>query len=320
MATVASILGDIATLSTSEKEKLRTQLVSVFAKHLGTLDEFVTEERFSAGIVCPYCGERHISRNGHRKDGTQRYVCMDCGRTFVATTNTITAGTRKDLSTWEKYIDCLMNGFSLRKSADICKMHRNTAFTWRHKILEALQIMAKAVTFDGIIEADETFFTKSYKGNHNKGSFIMPRISHKRGNSTHTKGLSREKVCVPCAVNRNGLSIATASNLFQSQLLCIITSLFSFVFVFFSFFHFGYQLFLIRRIVCCFNSIIHSAISKQPTIEAVYPCCCICFPSFFNTFTEVAHSSNPPFQILCLKIILFFQSFHLFSGIILYMI
>ena len=213
MATVASILGDIATLPTSDKEKLRAQLVSVFTKHSGTLDKFVFDERFSAGIVCPYCGKRHISRNGHRKDGAQRYICMDCGRTFVATTNTITAGTKKDLRTWEKYIDCLMNGFSLRKSADICKMHRNTAFAWRHKILEALQIMAKAVTLDGIIEADETFFTKSYKGNHKKGSFNIPRISHKRGNSTHTKGLSREKICVPCAVNRNGLSIATASNL-----------------------------------------------------------------------------------------------------------
>ena len=30
----------------------------------------------------------------------------------------------------------------------------------------------------------------------------------KRGNQTHVRGLSHEKVCVPCAVNRNGLSIA----------------------------------------------------------------------------------------------------------------
>ena len=36
--------------------------------------------------------------------------------------------------------------------------HRNTAFLWRHKILDALQNMADDVTLDGIIEADETFF------------------------------------------------------------------------------------------------------------------------------------------------------------------
>ncbi len=40
----------------------------------------------------------------------------------------------------------------------------------------------------------------------------MPRRPHKRGSSTHLRGLSHEKVCVPCAVNRNGLSIAKATN------------------------------------------------------------------------------------------------------------
>ena len=35
----------------------------------------------------------------------------------------------------------------------------------------------------------------------------------KRGNQTHVRGLSHEKVCVPCAVNRNGLSIAKITNL-----------------------------------------------------------------------------------------------------------
>ena len=41
----------------------------------------------------------------------------------------------------------------------------------------------------------------------------MPRNSHKRGKSVHVRGLSHEKVCVPCAVNRNGLSIAKITNL-----------------------------------------------------------------------------------------------------------
>ncbi len=43
--------------------------------------------------------------------------------------------------------------------------------------------------------------------------FVMPRKSRKRGKSVHKRGLSHEKVCVPCAVNRKGLSIAKATNL-----------------------------------------------------------------------------------------------------------
>jgi transposase-like protein len=107
----------------------------------------------------------------------------------------------------------MMNGLSIRKTAAICGIHRNTAFIWRQKILDALQNMANDVNLEGIIEADETFFAISYKGNHkNSPNFTMPRKSHKRGHSTHTRGLSREKVCVPCAVNRCGMSISKITN------------------------------------------------------------------------------------------------------------
>ena len=48
-------------------------------------------------------------------------------------TNSIFSGTRKDLSVWEQYIDYMMNGLSIRKTAVACGIHRNTAFLWRHK-------------------------------------------------------------------------------------------------------------------------------------------------------------------------------------------
>lgn len=102
----------------------------------------------------------------------------------------------------------------IRKTAEICEIHRNTAFNWRHKILDALQDIEDNVVLDGIVEADETFFAISYKGNHsNGGSFTMPRKPHKRGKEIHTRGLSKEQVCVACAVNRNGKSIGKVSNL-----------------------------------------------------------------------------------------------------------
>ena len=108
----------------------------------------------------------------------------------------------------------MMNGFTVRKSAEICGISKDTAFIWRHKILDALQNMAASVNLDGIIEANETFFAISFKGDHKKSTtFTMPRKAHKRGKQTHLRGLSHEKVCVPCAVNRNGLSIAKITNL-----------------------------------------------------------------------------------------------------------
>ena len=87
------------------------------------------------------------------KDGTQKYICKDCGKSFVITTNSLVSGTRKDLNVWIKYVDCMLNGFSVRKVAEECGIHRNTAFAWRHKILDALQNMANDVILDGIVEA-----------------------------------------------------------------------------------------------------------------------------------------------------------------------
>jgi len=152
-------------------------------------------------------------RNGHRKDGKQRYLCKVCDKSFVSNTNSITSGTKKGLYVWMKYIECMINGLPLRESAFICKIHRNTAFMWRHKVLVALQKITEDINLSGIVEADETFFPVSYKGNHKKSSFKLPRIVHKRGKSIHTRGLSYEQVCVPCALDRNGNSISKISNL-----------------------------------------------------------------------------------------------------------
>ena len=54
----------------------------------------------------------------------QRYVCKDCGKSFVIATNSIVSGTRKDLSVWEQYIDCMMNGLSIRKTCCCLWIHR----------------------------------------------------------------------------------------------------------------------------------------------------------------------------------------------------
>lgn len=151
MATIKNALDIIGKLTTKDRERLRTMLLSTVSVKSADMESFLTDERFSNGKVCPLCGCTHIVRNGHRKDGTQKYMCRDCGKSFVITTNSIVSGTHKDLYTWQKYIDCMMNGFSVRKTASICGIHKDTAFIWRHKVLDALQNMAESVNLDGII-------------------------------------------------------------------------------------------------------------------------------------------------------------------------
>ena len=214
MPSVASVLADFGTLSPRDQAMVISRLLAAPIAGTGSIKTFVTDIRFSDGRFCPVCGSMHVVRNGKRKDGTQKYRCADCGKYFISTTNSITVGTHKSLRIWEKFIDCMMDCRTLRDTARICGIHYNTAFRWRHKVLDALQQMAAGVELEGIVEADETFFDVSYKGNHTRSrTFIMPRAPHKHGKSSNKRGLSYDKVCVPCAVNRTGLSIAKVANL-----------------------------------------------------------------------------------------------------------
>lgn len=174
-----------------------------------TKQTFLIENRM-ADNSCIHCQSTHIVKNGHRFDGTQRFLCRDCKKSFIPSSNSIVSGTRKKLEVWARYISCMMDKKTLEKSADECNISKNTAFIWRHKILGALKELTDKTFLTGIVEADETFFNVSYKGNHVKSNhFVMPRTPHKRGNDIHTKGLSLEKVCVPCAVNESGIAYGT---------------------------------------------------------------------------------------------------------------
>lgn len=114
---------------------------------------------------CPHCKTEKIVKNG-KKNGNQRYLCRECKRTFAPTNNTILFNSKKDIEVWQKYIQCMIEKNSLHKTAKICNISVATAFTWRHKILDALQNMMNEVELDGIVEADETFLSLSFKGNH----------------------------------------------------------------------------------------------------------------------------------------------------------
>lgn len=105
----------------------------------------------------------------------------------------------------------MIEKYSIRKCAEVCGIYVSTSFTWRHKIFDSLQNMMNEVKLNGIVEADETFTQLSFKGNHKK--FTFPRKPFHRGGVASKRGLSKEKVCIPCGINLNGMSVSRISNL-----------------------------------------------------------------------------------------------------------
>lgn len=95
----------------------------------------------------------------------------------------------------------MINGYSIRKCAEIVEISVPTSFYWRHKFLDAIRVYMGTGHVGGVIEVDEAFFRESFKGNHKKSTtFIMPREPRKRGvkgsrSSTSEKrkrGISKE--------------------------------------------------------------------------------------------------------------------------------
>ena len=123
------ILALMGNLNPKDLAKLQKQISP--NKQVETIENI----RFDNGRVCPYCGCIHIVRNGHRpSDYAQQYVCRDCGKSFVLSSNSILEHTHKDLETWKTYIDCMLQGMSIRKCAKVCEINIKTSFKWRHKI------------------------------------------------------------------------------------------------------------------------------------------------------------------------------------------
>lgn len=144
-------------------------------------------------------------RNGYAS-GLQRYKCRGCGKTFNALTGTALARLRMK-GKWLEQQRVLQQGLSVHKAAAQLGVGPATAFRWRHRFLQAAREV-KATSLVGVVEADETFFRRSFKGQTPIG-----RRSRKRGGKASKNALLNEQIPVLVARDR---SASTADFVLQA--------------------------------------------------------------------------------------------------------
>lgn len=145
---------------------------------------------------CPHCGHHKLWRWG-KANGLPRWRCQGCGKTFNVLTGTPLARLRLK----EKWIDnaeAMIEGNSVRETARKCKVHRTTAFRWRHRFLQQHQ-KAQCKDLTGIAECDATYFRHSEKGSRN-----LQREPRKRGKHQIKSGVNKELVAVITLRDRSG--------------------------------------------------------------------------------------------------------------------
>ena len=140
-----------------------------------------------ARFGCPHCGRDDVRPWG-KAGGKPRYRCTSCRKTFNPLTGTPLAGLHHR-DRWPDQAQALIAGETVAKAAERCKVAYTTAFRWRHRFLSALNL-DKPLCLSGIVEADETFILKSFKGKRRD----LPRASRKRGGKAAKRGLSAEQI------------------------------------------------------------------------------------------------------------------------------
>ena len=143
---------------------------------------------------CPHCrADQSQLRPWGQSHGLARLRCGACQRTFNGLTATPLAHLRKR-EHWLGYGQALFDGLSLRQAAARCGVDKDTALRWRHRFLAAAA-NHRAEREGGIVEADETFFLESFKGQRH-----LHRPARKRGGT----GQVWEHIAVLVVRDRSG--------------------------------------------------------------------------------------------------------------------
>ncbi len=154
---------------------------------------------FSTGITCPRRHSNAIRWHGKDKLRQQRYYCNSCRRTFNDRTGTAMARTRY-LDKWQGFARCMREHHSCRAAAALLGVSHKTTFRWRHKLLDGLRRKAPT-SVGGIVETDETYVVRYYKG-----STLPSGKPCKRGptGGTISRGLGHNQVAILNARSRDG--------------------------------------------------------------------------------------------------------------------
>ena len=203
---ISDIMQDLVSLTEDEKRMIISELSNMLIR--GELKNYsqeeMTEKRFAHDKKYPYCdGTTGVIKDGLHK-GKQRFYCKACKKTFGERTNTIMFSSKRPFEKWMQFAWCLVRGFSLNRCHEEVGISVRTAFFWRHKLMRTNGKIMKSDQVDGVVEADETYFLESFKGQKNADWKIIGRQPFKRGGSATKRGVSSEQVCVICSLDRLG--------------------------------------------------------------------------------------------------------------------
>jgi transposase-like protein len=201
------VKAQIATASAGQVLELEVLIQTIVSEQIAELRLARRTNLTINARICPHCATGGATLHGKDKNRRQRFLCSNptCHRTYNILTGTPMARARKP-EKWGDYLGHMTEHRSVRKilAAGIGVNHV-TVWRWRHRFLTAAA-NDNAAILSGVIEANETFFLRSFKGSRGwkKGNPPVNRAARPRAWGAPKRRLSHEQVPVLTALDSGG--------------------------------------------------------------------------------------------------------------------
>ena len=154
---------------------------------------------------CPRCGCPDFVKKGRDADGSQRWACKGCARTFSAKSGSLLANSKLGPCAWMAFAECMADGLPLRESAARCGVSLYTSWFMRMRVCEVMRrllLPARAGTF----HVDGTLVRDNLSGNLKNSRLELVRGRHRNGQDGRrgARGRGKERIVVKCGVNEYG--------------------------------------------------------------------------------------------------------------------
>ena len=190
---------ELKKLLPDELEKLVSFINDLFDNKINERLTNQEYQKYNSEIKCPSCGLSSFKKNGH-KNGTQRYLCKSCHKSFSITTNTILNYSHIKYWQLNGFIKCLLDVKPISEISQQLKMSKTQIYYLEIKLFKALENVYNNKMLKEIVQVDEKYFRISFKGTkHEK----MPRKSRHSGSQNLKIGINRELTCVVVAIDIN---------------------------------------------------------------------------------------------------------------------
>lgn len=146
---------------------------------------------------CPKCQSSKIISHGKDKNGTKRYKCKDCGKTFNNAKGSLFFSSKINIMAWFAFLECLLSGTSIKAACIASKISVVTGSEWIKKIFLTLKDYQKQIILGDLVYIDETYV-------HVDKSNIYHReeIGKIKKVPREPRGISRNKICILLATDK----------------------------------------------------------------------------------------------------------------------